>query len=47
VNVDDDAVLHEGDVGRFCVDVAGRGCVSPDVVTALWAIEELSAKCAL
>jgi len=47
VNVDDDAILDEGDVGRLGVDVAGRGGVSADVVTALWAVEELGAKCAL
>lgn len=47
VNMDDDAILYEGDVGRFCVNVAGRGGVSADVVAALWAVEELSAECAL
>ncbi len=47
VNANDDAVLHESDVGRLGIDVAGRGGVATDVVAALRAIEELGAQRAL
>jgi hypothetical protein len=46
MNVDDDAVLDEGDVWGFRVDVTGRSRSAADIVTALRPIEELSTQSA-
>ena len=41
VDANDDAVLHEGDVRRFGVDVAGRRGITTDVIASLGPVEEL------
>jgi hypothetical protein len=47
VDVDDDAVVLEGDVGVVGVDVAGRMGVAAHVVAAIGSVEELCAEGAL
>src|SRR5206468_12049451 len=47
VDVDDDAVVFEGDGGVFGEDEAGGGGVALDVVAGVWAGEELGAEGAL
>ena len=47
VDADDDAVVVEGDVGLFGVDVAGGVGVAAEVVAAVGGVEELGAEGAL
>jgi hypothetical protein len=46
MDVDDDTVIDEGDVGGFGVDVTGRRRSAANVIAALRPVEELSAQSA-